>query len=68
MLPRDMIKRCARNYPTKTAYLGGERSATWARMDQRSDRFAVALDTSRPQTAAQETPEQQQRQSAPRMA
>ena len=43
MLPRDMIKRCARNYPTKTAYLCGERSATWARMDQRSDRFAVAL-------------------------
>lgn len=40
---REMIKRCARNYPTKTAYFCGSRSATWLQMDERSDRFAVAL-------------------------
>lgn len=43
MLPRDMIRRCGRNYPDKTAYLCGERSATWQQMDRRSDRYAVAL-------------------------
>lgn len=43
MLPRDLVKRCARNYPTKTAYLCGERSCSWREMDQRSDRFGVAL-------------------------
>lgn len=43
MLPRDFVKRCARNYPTKTAYLCGERSRSWREMDQRSDRFGVAL-------------------------
>ncbi len=43
MLPRDMVRRCGRNYPDKTAYLCGDRSATWQQMDQRSDRFAVAL-------------------------
>jgi len=43
MLPRDMVRRCAQNYPTKTAYLCGDRSATWRQMHERSDRFAVAL-------------------------
>ena len=43
MLPRDMVRRCGRNYPDNTAYLCGERSATWQQMDRRSDRFAVAL-------------------------
>lgn len=43
MLPRDMVRRCGRNYPDKTAYLCGNRQATWQQMDQRSDRFAVAL-------------------------
>ena len=43
MLARDLVKRCARNYPTKTAYLCGERSRSWREMDQRSDRFGVAL-------------------------
>lgn len=45
MLPRDMVRRCGRNYPDKTAYLCGERSATWQQMHQRSDRFAAALQT-----------------------
>lgn len=43
MLPRDMIVRCAQNYPSKVAYITGERSATWREMHERSDRFAVAL-------------------------
>lgn len=43
MLPRDMIRRCARNLPNKAAYRCGERSATWRRMDERSDRFGAAL-------------------------
>jgi acyl-CoA synthetase (AMP-forming)/AMP-acid ligase II len=38
-----MVVRCARNYPDKTAYVCGERSATWKQMDERSDRFAAAL-------------------------
>jgi acyl-CoA synthetase (AMP-forming)/AMP-acid ligase II len=40
---RQMVKRCARNYPTKIAYFCGDRSATWQQMDERSDRFAFAL-------------------------
>lgn len=43
MHPRDMVKRCARNYPGKTAFICGDRSRTWREMDQRSDRFGVAL-------------------------
>jgi acyl-CoA synthetase (AMP-forming)/AMP-acid ligase II len=38
-----MIKRCARNYPTKTAYLCGSDARTWREMDERSDRFGAAL-------------------------
>lgn len=40
---REMIKRCANNYPTKVAYYCGNRTATWKQMDERSDRFARAL-------------------------
>jgi len=40
---RQLVKRCAGNYPTKTAYYCGDRAATWKQMDERSDRFAVAL-------------------------
>lgn len=40
---RDMITRCARNYPSKTAFICGDRSRTWREMNQRSDRFGVAL-------------------------
>lgn len=43
MLAREMVKRCARNYPDKTAYLCGERARSWREMDQRSDRFGAAL-------------------------
>nr|ART37243.1 D635 [uncultured bacterium] len=40
---RQMIKRCANNYPTKVAYYCGDHKATWKQMNERSDRFAVAL-------------------------
>lgn len=40
---RQQLKRCANNYPTKTAYLYAGRSFTWKQMHERSDRFAVAL-------------------------
>ena len=39
---RQMIKRCANNYPTKVAYHCGDHKATWKQMDERSDRFAAA--------------------------
>jgi acyl-CoA synthetase (AMP-forming)/AMP-acid ligase II len=40
---RDMVSRCARNYPNKPAYVCGDRKATWLDMDTRSDRFAKVL-------------------------
>lgn len=40
---RELIKRCARNYPHKPAYVCGTQSATWSHIDQRSDYFASAL-------------------------
>ena len=43
MLPRDLIKRCSRNFPNKPAYLMGERSASWRQMDERSDWLAAGL-------------------------
>lgn len=43
MLPRDLIRNCGRNYPDKTAYLCGDRKATWSDMDRRSDRLGAAL-------------------------
>jgi acyl-CoA synthetase (AMP-forming)/AMP-acid ligase II len=43
MLPRDLVRNCGRNYPDKTAYLCGDRKATWAGMDRRSDRLGLAL-------------------------
>lgn len=45
LLPRDMVRRCAHNYPNKTAYRCGQRSANWQQMGRRSDQFAVALQT-----------------------
>ena len=43
MLPRDYIARCAAHYPDKTAYHDGDRSLTWRRIHERSDRLAAAL-------------------------
>jgi acyl-CoA synthetase (AMP-forming)/AMP-acid ligase II len=40
---RDLVKAAGRNYPNKTAFICGDRRATWAQMDQRSDRLAKAL-------------------------
>ncbi|MDP3139321.1 MAG: AMP-binding protein [Burkholderiaceae bacterium] len=42
MLP-EMIAACGRNFPDKTAFIQGTRSATWRQMDQRSSRLAGAL-------------------------
>jgi acyl-CoA synthetase (AMP-forming)/AMP-acid ligase II len=43
VLARDLISRCASAYPDRTAYVDGDRRATWARMDRRSDQLAGAL-------------------------
>jgi acyl-CoA synthetase (AMP-forming)/AMP-acid ligase II len=43
MLPRDLIRRCARNFPDKPAYYCGERVATWRDMDRRAEALALAL-------------------------
>mgnify|MGYP003145160903 FL=1 len=43
MLPRDLLTRCARNFPNKIAYYCGDRSATWSQMDQRADQLASGL-------------------------
>ncbi|MFZ5491874.1 MAG: class I adenylate-forming enzyme family protein [Pseudomonadota bacterium] len=43
MLPRDYIARCAANFPDKTAYHDGDRSLSWQRIHERSDRLAAAL-------------------------
>ena len=43
MLPRQLIARCAANYPDKTAYYCGEAKRTWRQMHERSDRLAAAL-------------------------
>lgn len=40
---RDLIERCARNYPHKTAYICGEKSVSWSQINQRADRFASTL-------------------------
>jgi len=42
MLP-EMIAACSRNFPSKTAFIQGRRSATWSEMDRRSTRFACVL-------------------------
>lgn len=43
MLLSEMIRRCARSYGDKLAYIDGSRSRTWAQMDVRSDRLAAVL-------------------------
>ncbi|HVZ46485.1 MAG TPA: AMP-binding protein [Ramlibacter sp.] len=43
MLPRELIERCARNFPNKVAYYHGTRSRTWAQMHSRSDAVAGML-------------------------
>jgi acyl-CoA synthetase (AMP-forming)/AMP-acid ligase II len=40
---RELVKAASRNYPNKTAFICGDRRATWAQMDERSDRLAKAL-------------------------
>ena len=43
MLPRDLIKRCARNFPNQVAYYMGDKRASWRQMDQRSEALAASL-------------------------
>ena len=45
MLIRDMIDRCASNFPTKTAFICGQQVVSWATIADRSERFAAALQT-----------------------
>lgn len=43
MLPRDLVKSCARNFPNKVAYYHGTHTRTWAQMHARSDAVAGML-------------------------
>jgi acyl-CoA synthetase (AMP-forming)/AMP-acid ligase II len=43
MLPRNLLARCAQNFPNKVAYYCGNRSATWSQMDRRADQLAAGL-------------------------
>lgn len=43
MLPRDLLVRCAQNFPNKVAYHCGDRSATWSQMNRRADQLTAAL-------------------------
>ena len=45
MLIRDMIDRCASNFPTRTAFICGQQVVSWAAIADRSERFAAALQT-----------------------
>ena len=43
LLPRDMVARCATNFPDKMAYACGTDARTWREMDHRADAAARAL-------------------------
>lgn len=43
LLPRDLLARCAKNFPNKVAYYCGEAQRSWREMDDRSDLAAAAL-------------------------
>lgn len=43
LLPRDLLTRCAGNFPNKMAYACGDESRTWREMDEQSDLLAMAL-------------------------
>jgi acyl-CoA synthetase (AMP-forming)/AMP-acid ligase II len=43
LFPRELLRRCAQNYPNKRAYICGKRVATWHDMHKRSDLLARAL-------------------------
>jgi len=44
MFIRDFIHRSALAFPGKAAFVDGEHQLTWPQIDERSDRFAVALE------------------------
>ncbi|MFT5472359.1 MAG: acyl-CoA synthetase (AMP-forming)/AMP-acid ligase II [Kiritimatiellia bacterium] len=43
VLPRDFVRRTGLNNPTRTAYICGDRQATWGQMHARSDLIAAVL-------------------------
>lgn len=43
LFPREMLARCAKNYPNKVAYICGEQRRTWREMDLEADRLARVL-------------------------
>lgn len=43
VLPRDLLARCAGNFPAKVAYYCGEAQRTWLDMDRRADLLGGAL-------------------------
>ena len=43
VLPRDLVRRTGMNNPHRTAYICGDRKATWGQMHSRSDLIAAAL-------------------------
>ncbi|WP_063612340.1 class I adenylate-forming enzyme family protein [Aurantiacibacter atlanticus] len=43
VLPRDLVRRTGVNNPTRTAYICGDRQATWGQMHERSDLIAAVL-------------------------
>lgn len=43
LFPRDLLARCAQNFPSKMAYACGDQSRTWLEMEERSDRLVTAL-------------------------
>lgn len=42
-LTRDLLTNCARNFPTKIAYIDGDRKITWKETEERAKRFALVL-------------------------
>jgi len=43
MLPRDLLRNCASNYPDRPAYFWRDETRTWQEMKRRSDRLAGAF-------------------------
>lgn len=42
-LTRDLLNNCARNFPTKIAYIDGDRKISWRETEERAKRFALVL-------------------------
>lgn len=42
-LTRNLLRNCARNFPTKIAYIDGDRKISWKETEERAKRFAQVL-------------------------